>query len=216
MVSVSAEHYLKAIYKLGGEGQSVSLSTLAEEMVISQVSANEMVKRLVKQGLVTYEPYKGVILTPTGLAQALAVTRRHRLWERFLTDALGLDWDLVHEEACRLEHATSPLVEERLARFLGWPKTCPHGHPVPTLEGQVTGEASFPLSELESGQKGVVLSVTEEPKLLQYLGRLGLVPKTEVEVKAVAPFDGPLTVQVEDVLHVLGWKVASQVRVRLL
>lgn len=216
MISVSAEHYLKAIYRLGGEEQPVSLPALAEELTISPVSANEMVRKLTKRGLVTYEPYDGVTLTPEGLVKALAVTRRHRLWERFLTDVLGLGWDQVHEEACRLEHATSPLVEELLAQFLGQPETCPHGHPVPTPDGKVSREAGGLLSDLEAGQKGIVLGVPEEPGLLQFLGDLGLVPQTEFEVEAVAPFEGPLTVRVGETRHVLGWKVASQVRVRLL
>jgi DtxR family Mn-dependent transcriptional regulator len=214
MVSASIEHYLKSIYELAGEDRSVSLSSLAEELAISPVSANEMVKKLVKRGLITYKRYKGVTLTPEGRAKALAVTRRHHLWERFLTDVLGLGWERVHEEACRLEHATSPLVEERLAQFLGWPETCPHGHPVPTPEGEVAREAGVPLSEMKPGARGIVLSVPEEPALLQYLGSLGLVPQTEVEVESVAPFDGPLTVRVGDDQHVVGRKVASQVRVR--
>ena len=216
MVSASIEHYLKTTYQLGGEDQPVSLPVLAKELAISPVSANEMVKKLVKRGLVTYERYKGVTLTPGGRAWALTVTRRHRLWERFLTDVLGLDWDHVHEEACRLEHATSPLVEERLAQFLGWPETCPHGYPVPTSEGEIAREAGVPLSEMEPGARGVVLNVPEEPELLQYLGSLGLVTQAEFEVEAVAPLEGPLTVRVGDAQHVMGWKVASQVRVRLL
>ena len=214
MVSASVEHYLKAIYELRGEEQVVSLSALAEELSISMVSANEMVKKLVKRGLITYEPYKGVALTPEGRAQAMTVTRRHRLWERFLTDVLGLGWDQVHEEACRLEHATSPLVEEHLAQFLGWPETCPHGHPVPTPEGKVARESRYLLSDLKPGQKSVVQSVPEEPEILQYLGSLGLAPQVEVQVEAIAPFEGPLTVRVEGAQHVLGRQVASQVKVR--
>jgi len=216
MVSASVEHYLKAIHDLGGEEQAVSLSALAKELEISIVSANEMVKKLVQRELITYEPYKGVALTPEGRAQAVTVIRRHRLWERFLTDVLGLGWDQVHAEACRLEHATSALVEEHLAQFLGWPKTCPHGHPVPTPEGEVAREAGVPLSEMKPGTKGVVLNVPEETEILQYLGRLGLVPQVEVQVEAVAPFEGPLTVRVGGAQHVMGRQVASQVRVRLL
>ena len=216
MISVSAQHYLKAIYELGGEEQSVSLPALAAELSISPVSANEMVRNLAKRGLVNYEPYRGLALTPAGQTQALTVTRRHRLWERFLTDVLGLGWDQVLEEACRLEHATSPLVEERLAQLLGQPETCPHGHPVPTPQGEVAHEPGRPLSDFQPGQKGVVQSVPEEAELLQYLGDLGLVPQAEVQLEAVAPFEGPLTVRVEKKRHILGRKVASQVRVRLL
>ncbi|MEA3345679.1 MAG: metal-dependent transcriptional regulator [Chloroflexota bacterium] len=216
MVSASAEDYLKTIYKLEEEEQPVALSTLAGELAISSVSANEMVRKLAKQGLVIYEPYKGVALTPKGRAQALTVTRRHRLWERFLTDVLGLGWNQVHEEACRLEHATSLRVAERLAQLLGQPETCPHGYPVPTAGGEIVLEAGHTLSELEPGQKGVVLHVPEEPELLQYLGDLGLKPQAVVRVEAVAPFQGPLTVRVGGARHTLGRRVASKIMVRLL
>jgi DtxR family Mn-dependent transcriptional regulator len=214
MVSASVEHYLKAIYELAGKDQAVSLTDLAEELAISPVSANEMVKKLTKRGLVSYERYKGVTLTPEGWVQALAVTRRHRLWERFLTDVLELSWDHVHEEACRLEHATSPLVEKKLAQFLGWPETCPHGHPVPSPEGKIAPEEGVPLSEIEPGSQGVVLSVAEDPELLQYLDSIGLVTQTLFEVEAVAPLEGPLTIRVGDTRHVIGRQVASQIMVQ--
>lgn len=215
MVTESAEEYLEAIYKLGEEGQPVALSTLAECLEISSVSANEMVRKLVERKLVLYEPYKGVSLTPAGQAKALAVIRRHRLWECLLTDVLGLSWDQVHEEACRLEHATSPLVEERLAQLLGEPKTCPHGHPMPTAEGEMAVEAGCPLAELTAGQRARVLRVPEgDDALLRYLATLGLKPQVTVQVEVAAPFQGPLTVQVGEARHVLGRELASQIVVR--
>ncbi len=217
MVTESAEEYLEAICKLGEEGQPVAVSALAKYLKISSVSANEMVRKLVEQKLVLYEPYKGVSLTLAGQAQALAVIRRHRLWERFLTDVLGLSWDQVHEEACRLEHVTSPLVEERLAQLLGQPETCPHGHPVPTAEGEMTVEAGCPLAELTAGQRARVLRGPEgDDALLRYLATLGLKPQATVQVEAMAPFQGPLTVQVGEAQHVLGRELASQIVVRLL
>ena len=113
MPSASVEHYLRAIHRLGGDKQLVSLTNLSKELLISLPSASEMVKKLAKRGLVTHKRYAGVSLTAKGQDHATAVTRRHRLWERFLTDVLGISWHQVHEEACRLEHATSPLVEKR-------------------------------------------------------------------------------------------------------
>jgi len=216
MVSANIEHYLKAIYEQRGKDQVVPLPALAKYLSISMVSVNEMVKKLVKRGLITYEPYKGVVLTPEGRTQAVTVIRRHRLWERFLADVLGLGWDQVHAEACRLEHATSALVEEHLAQFLGWPETCPHGYPVPTPEGEIAHKVTLPLSDLEPGQRGIVLRVPEVPEILQYLGELKVGLQTEIKVESVAPFEGPLTVQVGDAQHVMGRQVASQVRVRLL
>jgi DtxR family Mn-dependent transcriptional regulator len=215
MISDSIEEYLEIIYKLEQEASPVTTSALAERLGISGASVSEMTTKLAEQGLVTREPYKGVVLTADGRYQALILIRRHRLWERFLTDVLDLPWDQVHEEACRLEHVTSPLVEERLAQFLGEPETCPHGHPMPTATGRMAVEAGCPLAELTAGQRATILRVPEgNPALLQYLGDLGLKPGATVQVEAVAPFQGPLTVQIGEARHALGQELASKIVVQ--
>ena len=213
MATDSMEEYLETICKLSGEQSPVALSALADQLEISSVSANEMIKKLVARGLATYEPYKGVTLTGEGQTQALRVIRRHRLWERFLADMLGLPWDRVHDEACQLEHATSPLVEEKLAQFLNEPETCPHGYPVAGAD--CCREEGLPLSEMEPGQRAVVLRVVEHnADLLRYLAELELRPQAVIEVEEVAPFDGPLTVRIGESRRVVGRQVASQITVR--
>ncbi len=215
MISENIEEYLETICKLEQDASPVATSALAKRLGISPASVSEMAGKLAEQGLVTREPYKGMALTAKGRAQATILIRRHRLWECFLTDVLGLPWDQVHEEACRLEHVTSPLVEERLAHFLGEPKTCPHGYPMPTADGEMTLEAGHSLAELTAGQSARVLRVPEEDvTLLQYLATLKLEPHVTVQVEAVAPFQGPLTVRVGEVPHVLGRELASQIVVR--
>jgi DtxR family Mn-dependent transcriptional regulator len=215
MVSESIEEYLETIYKLEQEVSPVTTSAVAEQLGISPASVSEMASKLAEQGLVTRELYKGMALTAKGKHQALILIRRHRLWERFLTDVLGLSWDQVHEEACRLEHVTSPLVEERLSQFLDEPETCPHGHPMPTVNGELAVEAGLPLAELTAGQSARVLRVPEKDcALLQYLATLGLEPETTVQVEAVAPFQGPLTVQVGAERHILGRELASKIVVQ--
>ena len=136
MASENIEEYLETICKLEQAASPVATSALARQLGISPASVSEMAMKLAEQGLVTREPYKGVALTAKGKHQALILIRRHRLWERFLTDVRGLPWDQVHEEACRLEHVTSRQVEERLAQLLGEPETCPHGYPILTAEGE--------------------------------------------------------------------------------
>jgi DtxR family Mn-dependent transcriptional regulator len=215
MTSESIEGYLKTIYKLEQDVSPVTTSALAEQLRISSASVSEMAGKLAELGLVTREPYKGMALTVKGKHQALILIRRHRLWERFLTDILGLSWDQVHGEACRLEHVTSPLVEERLAQFLGEPETCPHGHPMPTAEGEIAVKAGRPLAEFTAGQRARVLRVPEgDDALLQYLATLGLKPQATIRVEAVAPFQGPLTVQVGEARHVLGRELASKIVVQ--
>ena len=213
MTTDSMEEYLETICKLSSEQSPVALSALADQMGISSVSANEMIKKLVARGLVTYEPYKGVTLTAEGQTLALRVVRRHRLWERFLADRLGIPWDRVHEEACQLEHATSSLVEEKLAQFLDEPETCPHGYPVAGAD--YCREEGLLLSEMEPGRRAVVLRVAENnADLLRYLAELELRPHTIIEVEEVAPFDGPLTVRIGECRRVVGRQVASQIAVR--
>ncbi len=217
MLSSHAEEYVEAIYRLGGHTEPVGLADLAEQLSLSVASVNEMVRRLGEQGLVRYTPYHGVVLQHEGLCQALAVVRRHRLWERFLTDLLGMPWDVVHQEACRLEHAASEEITERLAVLLDHPEYCPHGRPMPPPEGAlVPAAAAVPLVELEAGQSGVVAYVgREEPELLRYLGQLKIRPNAEITLEQVAPFEGPLTVRVDDSTQVVGHKVAETVFVQL-
>ena len=207
------EEYLEAIYRLGGQDTPVPLAALAKRLDISVVSANEMVRRLQEQALLQYTPYRGVLLQQDGLCEALAILRRHRLWERFLTDKLGFSWDTVHEEACRLEHAASDRVTERLAEWLGDPEQCPHGHPVPQPGCVLEPESdAIRLSDLQVRQGGTVAYVaSEEPELLRHLESLDIQPNARIVVEQVAPFDGPLTVCVNDRQHIVGHSVALAV-----
>lgn len=215
MASQSIEEYLEAICKLEEEDAPVANSRLAERLGVSPASASEMVKKLAQRGLVTYEPYKGVTLTPEGRNMAFSLIRRHRLWERFLTDILGVDWHLVHEEACRLEHTASNEVVERLAKVLERSETCPHGRPVPTQEGEMAAQEARPLTELEPGNEALVRYVADEgEEFLRYLGGLGLVPGATVLVEEMAPFEGPLTILVEGKRKVLGRQAASLIMVK--
>lgn len=213
MLTPHAEEYLEAIYRLGGQDKPVHLSPLAEHLGLTAAAVNEMVRRLEEQDLVSYTPYRGVKLEENGLCQALAVIRRHRLWERFLTDMLGLSWDVVHDEACRLEHAASETVTERLADLLDQPESCPHGKPMPPPGCEmVPPTEAISLAVLEPGQGGTVAYVgREEPELLRYLEQLHLMPGAEVVVEQVAPFEGPLTIRVGDQVSVIGHNAAETI-----
>jgi DtxR family Mn-dependent transcriptional regulator len=216
MLTSHAEEYLEAIYRLGGQTEPVGLADLAEQLSLSAASVNEMVRRLEEQGLVSYTPYHGVLLHHEGLCHALAVIRRHRLWERFLTDLLGLPWDVVHHEACKLEHAASEEITERLAVLLDHPQRCPHGRPMPPPDCErMRTPRAVPLVGLEAGQGGIVAYVgREEPELLRYLDQLKIRPNAEIAVEQVAPFEGPLTIRVNDTAQVIGHKVAEIVFVQ--
>lgn len=210
MPSATIEEYLETIYKLAERGD-VRPAQIAEAMGVSGPTVTATLKRLGAKGLIT-RPEGGVKLTDTGLREAVDIVRRHRLSERFLVDALGLPWDEVHEEACLLEHALSPKVQAALEVFLESPAFCPHGHPIPRSDGTVADVTGDPLSDFECGSRVRIARVEDEDdSLLSYLASLGMYPGTEVTVCDVAPFKGPLMVEVGDSKYALGRDVATKI-----
>jgi DtxR family Mn-dependent transcriptional regulator len=183
MRSERVEEYLEAISKRQKTEMPVSTSSLAADLRVSLPAVTDMIRRLEAEGLINHEHNKGVSLTAKGNRAALTTIRRHRLWERFLTDILGLRWDKVHDAACRLEHAISPDMEESLASLLGYADTCPHGHPIPDKNGHVKDQNVRPLSEFEVGQRVRISAVvTEEGRLLRKIEKWGLKPNSIVKV----------------------------------
>lgn len=193
LLSESTEMYLKAMAELGD--RDVAIARLAERLGVTNVSANEMMRRLADQGLVTHTPYKGVTLTKKGREIASNVIRRQRLWERFLFDHLKIEWALVYELACSLEHATAPQVTEALAEFLHHPRTCPRGNPIPDANGRFTPLAGRLLSTMQVGESSVVLAVNATATdVLKYLQEKKIMPGQKIKVLEAAPLQGPLTV----------------------
>lgn len=212
--SESVEMYLKTLANLGGAGGPVPIAQLAERLAITPVSANEMIQRLVREGLVGHQPYKGVVLTQAGRQLAGSVIRRERLWERFLADHLGLEWARVHEWACQLEHATAPEVSEALDAFLNYPATCPQGNPIPRGEADLRPEAGGRLSDLLPGQSARLAAFEDESaEVLTYLERRGLRPGAVVTVTELGPRQGPLTLRTAGQEVTLGLNLAATVRV---
>ncbi|MGH2458552.1 MAG: metal-dependent transcriptional regulator [Chloroflexota bacterium] len=206
------EDYLKAIYKLQTMTGKVSTSALAERMGVTPPSATSMVTRLAELGLLRHDRYKGVELTEAGARTALEVIRHHRLWELFLAEALRVPLDRVHQEAERLEHSLSDDLEERMDRVLGHPTVDPHGDPIPTKDGHLSGDASLPLSDLVVGAEATVTRVPDsDAALLRYLSDLGLIPGRQVRVTRRAPFGGTLFVETGGEPIALGEELAHRV-----
>jgi DtxR family Mn-dependent transcriptional regulator len=211
-IAESVEMYLKAIAELAYERDQVPVTSIANKLGISTVSASEMVHRLQEQQLLKHTPYKGVRLTTLGVQKAHRVIRRQRLWERFLVDELGIPWELANRFACRLEHGTGPEVADALANYLGNPETCPHGNPIPSAEGEMMEMKGIPLTDLEVGDKGAILRIHPEGEnetLCSYLAEHGIVPGKPLTVEKIEPFEGPMTICVEDHEHILGRKAAA-------
>ena len=212
MPTQAIEDYLKTIYEIQSEQGKVATTVLAERLGVTPASATGMIKKLADMRLIAHQPYQGVVLTEAGRKIALEVIRHHRLIELFLAEALGVPWDRVHEEAHKIEHVLSEDLEDRMDAFLGHPTTDPHGAPIPGRDGSIEHPPCVPLAELKPGQSAVVTEVSDhDSALLRYLGELGLYPQSQVTVVAVAPFDGPLTIRVDEVEHALGREVAGYI-----
>jgi len=177
--------YLEAIYYMWSEREPLRSARLADWLGVSRPTVAIGLRRMTRDGLVRMNGRKEIELTPSGMRTAESIVRRHRIMERWLTDALGLDWVTADAEAARLEHAVSEVVEQRLYEVLGRPKTCPHGNPIPGHSDPVPNETR--LSSLRAGDRASVTRVSEvaereAPPLLAYLDQRGLVPRREVEV----------------------------------
>ena len=208
------EDYLKVIYDIELGGGAAATNDIAQRLDIAPASVSGMVRRLADHGLLAHERYRGVRLTDAGRRAALRTLRRHRVIESYLVQALGFAWDRVHEEAERLEHAASDELVDRMAAAIGEPAFDPHGAPIPTREGAVDEPPHLPLAELPTGMPARVSRVTDEDgDLLRYLGELGLHPGAAVRVRARAPFNGPLTLDVDGVERIVGLELARQLRV---
>lgn len=214
-LSESTEMYLKAMAELGNR-EAVAIGRLAERLHVTPVSANEMVKRLGEHGWVIHTPYKGVTLTEKGREAASNVIRRQRLWECFLYDHLKIEWSKVYELACSLEHATAPEVTGALANFLGNPKTCPRGIPIPDQQGAFTPVEGILLREVAVGKTVTVLAVNATATdVLKYLQERNILPGHEIRVIEAAPLGGPLTLLMDGQKEVaLGLSLAEFVIVR--
>lgn len=198
-LSYTEENYLKAIYHLSDKGNKVSTNALSDNMNTTPASVNDMLKRLSQKALINHIKYKGATLSSSGGKAALRVIRKHRLWEVFLVEILRFKWDEVHEIAEQLEHIESPLLVERLDEFLAHPTMDPHGDPIPDENGDFNVGPSCPLSELEIGEQGILISVgNDDPKLLQYLDKIKVRLGAKILVKGIVDFDNSFEVETND------------------
>lgn len=214
-ISAVIEEYLECIYRLQEKSGVARTNDIVKSLGVVPGTVTNTVEWLEKEGLVTHKPYKGVKLTEKGRKIALQVIRRHRLSERLLTDILHMEWDKVHDAACKLEHSLTDEIIKPLEKALKHPKTCPHGNPIPTKCGGIIEENSRPLIELAAGEQSTIVKITEESTdLLHYLDELGLVPGVSVEILEKAPLNGPITVKVGSTSHAVSRAIASIIQVK--
>jgi DtxR family Mn-dependent transcriptional regulator len=215
MIDERSEQYLKAIGQMEEEGEQATTSSLARSLNVSMPSVTEMLQRLSAKGLVHHKPRGRVRLTKDGQRLASSLIRRHRLWEAFLVRFLGFSWDEVHEEACRLEHATSDPLEGRLAGFLRDLDTCPHGHNIPQRASPSRAEPAVPLTEFPGpGPVRVVRIQDETTQFLRELTRLDISPGRVLQTEGVRSADGSVRVRLDGRSEHVPADMAEQIMVQ--
>jgi DtxR family Mn-dependent transcriptional regulator len=199
MLSYTEENYIKAIYHLADGGKKAVLTNeIAEVMKTKAASVTDMLKKLSAKNVISYERYYGVRVTKHGKSEALAVIRKHRLWETFLVKKLRFNWDEVHEIAEQLEHIHSPVLVEKLDEFLGFPTTDPHGEPIPDHNGNVKAKPQQPLNDLAPGYQGEITAVKDsDATLLKYLDKIGAIPGKRIALISKEEYDESLEVEID-------------------
>lgn len=218
-LSFTEENYLKALLHLNVQGydtepdfSGVGTNELAEYLEVKPATVSDMLKKLRTKKLINYQPYKKITLTDDGRRNALRIIRKHRLWESFLSEKLGFNWDEVHEVAEQLEHIRSPKLIERLDAFLGHPEYDPHGDPIPKSDGSMPKRHSMRLGEGQIGKDYRIVAVKDSSTdFLQYASELGIKLNQYVTILSKIPFDQSLHISLEGKEHHVSGKFASQV-----
>lgn len=216
-LSHTEENYLKCIFSLSeGSEDNITTNAISEKLGTTAASVTDMIKKLSQKEFIHYEKYYGVRLTDTGRKIAVQLIRRHRLWETFLVEKLGFQWDEVHDMAEELEHIQSDLLTDRLDVFLCHPGFDPHGDPIPDKNGHIQYHEDVSLYQLQPGQKGIVVGVVDHtPEFLQYLEKINLILQATVEVLALEEYDQSRLVQINKSKNIsLSEKVAQNLLVR--
>lgn len=195
MISLTEENYLKAIYHLANKDNTVMVNEISKFLNIKMPSVNSMMKKFADKNWVIYESYKPLIITSEGRRRAALVVRKHRLTEMFLVHKMGFRWDEVHEIAEQLEHIDSEVFFDKIDELLDYPKTDPHGSPIPDKDGNIIQQNYRKLSEIRVGQKVVFVALTESSnELLKYLNQKQLPLNTEIEILRLEEFDRSMEV----------------------
>lgn len=210
----SRQDYLKALYALAPNGETVLTSALASRLEVSAPSVTNMLGRLAAERLVAHTPRAGARLTADGQRRAIDMVRRHRILESFLVKVLGFDWSEVHEDAEILEHHVSDRVLRAMDRVAGHPQEDPHGHPIPDRRGRVARRALRPLVSLAAGERARVREIHDvHPERMARWKDVGLVPGAVVHVRAVRELDDLYEIEVDGARATMGGQALEGVMV---
>lgn len=213
----SPQSYLAEAYRIAYYQENnpyISTSALADALGVSAPAVTRMVQRLKESGYLEHEPYRGIFLTEAGNREALANIRRHRLVEVFLVNVMKFDWHEVHDEADALGEVVSDMIVDKISSMTHAPKRCPHGEPIPSADGVMPRVRDYPLNEQDAGVTYAISRVnTHDMDKLKYLGDLGLRPGKQFKLVSRAPFNGPLTLELNGETILMGHELAGVLRV---
>jgi DtxR family transcriptional regulator, Mn-dependent transcriptional regulator len=218
MRNISKEDYLSTIYKCREIDGSIKANIIAEKLSVSNAAVTDMLKKLSKDGYVDYKRYKGIKLSKDGEDYARNMVRRHRIWEVFLHQVVGIPWNEVHEEANNLEHGASDSLINRMEEMLDFPAFDPHGDPIPSKDGKMPKQKkNISLSFLKADDKGKVVRVNDfDNSFLSYISKIGIKLGKEIFVKQVLDFDRSMLVVVNGKETNISSTIASNIFVELI
>ena len=216
MFSLSEENYLKSIYHLQTTSErEITTNAIAKKLDTKPSSVTDMVKKLADKEVLIYRKYQGVLLTPLGEKTAIGIIRKHRLWEVFLVDKLNFSWDEVHEVAEQLEHIQSAKLIDKLDGFLGFPKSDPHGDPIPDKDGNFQKRKKKLLSSLADHQSGICVGVNDSSsEFLKYLDKHQIFLGQQINIVSREPFDGSLTILVGEKKVTISYKISNNIYIQ--
>jgi DtxR family Mn-dependent transcriptional regulator len=218
-ISFTEENYLKVIHRLSeATSEDISTNAVAELMQTKAASVTDMLRKLADKGWVNYQKYQGVRLSAEGEKIALSIVRKHRLWEVFLVDKMGFNWDEVHEIAEQLEHIESDQLVNKLDEYLGFPKTDPHGDPIPNKDGILPELAYSHLSDIKENKTCKLMGVAQDSAVfLQLLTKLHLNLGAKLDIQEINEFDRSIFVSINDASPIfISHEVAKNILVKIL
>ena len=218
-ISFTEENYLKVIHRLSeATSEDISTNAVAELMQTKAASVTDMLRKLAEKGWVNYQKYQGVRLSAEGEKIALSIVRKHRLWEVFLVDKMGFNWDEVHEIAEQLEHIESDQLVNKLDEYLGFPKTDPHGDPIPNKDGILPELAYSHLSDIKATKTCKLMGVAQDSAVfLQLLTKLNLNLGAKLDIQEINEFDRSIFVSINDAAPIfISHEVAKNILVKIL
>ena len=199
MISLTEENYLKAIFHLRNDDNTITVNELSKFLNVKMPSVNNMMKKFALKNWVLYETYKPLKITEEGKKQAALIVRKHRLTEMFLVEKMNIGWENVHEIAEQLEHVHSELFFDKMDEILQYPKFDPHGEPIPDKEGNIIALDLQKLSNCKIGDQIIFSAVTvSDDDFLTYLNSKELELGTKLEILEIEKYDQSMTILKDD------------------